>query len=55
MWEDPIIKELHETRKAMLAEFDGDFRAFFEYLRDEQVKNKRKIVKPPPRKKIEPS
>jgi hypothetical protein len=53
MWEDPIVKEIHEHRKAMLDEFNGDFRAFFEDLRDRQEKGGRKVVKLPKRSPVE--
>lgn len=44
MWEDPIIKEIHDHRKAMLDEFDGDFRALFDDLKRTQHESGRKVV-----------
>jgi len=53
MWEDPIVKEIHEHRKAMLDAFGGDFRALFEDLRDQQEKSGRKVVNLPKRSPVE--
>ncbi len=53
MWEDPIVKEIHEHRQAMLDEFDGDFRALFEDLRDQQEKSGHKVVNLPKRSPLE--
>lgn len=32
MWEDPIVKEVHETRARILARFGGDFHAYVKYI-----------------------
>jgi hypothetical protein len=32
MWEDPVVKEVHETRARILARFDGDFHAYVKYV-----------------------
>jgi len=44
MWEDPIVKEIHEHRQAMLARFNGDLKALFNSLWDQQERSGRKVV-----------
>lgn len=31
-WEDPIVKEVHETRARILARFGGDFHAYVRHI-----------------------
>ena len=47
MWEDPIVKEIHDHRQAMLDEVDGNLRALFQKLRDQQKKGDREVVNLP--------
>ena len=44
MWEDPLIKEIHEHRRALLDRFDGDVVALFDHWQERQKKNGRKVV-----------
>jgi len=44
MWEDHIVKEIHEHRQAMLDRFNGDLKALFNALREQQERSGRKIV-----------
>ena len=37
MWEDPIVAEIHRTRKAMAEKFNYDIGAFFADLRKRQA------------------
>ena len=53
MWEDPIVREIHAHRQAMLDRFDGDLRALFDYLRDKQEKGGRKVVRRPKREPVQ--
>ena len=53
MWEDPIVKEVHETRARILARFGGDFHAYVKYIQAVQEENKKRgvqYVSPPPRR-----
>jgi len=53
MQENPIIDEIHEHRQAMLEDFNGDLRALFESLRDQQEKSGRHVVKRPKHSPVE--
>ena len=37
MWEDPIVAEVHRTRKKLAAEYNYDLAAFFADLRTRQA------------------
>lgn len=53
MWEDPIVKEVHETRARILARFGGDFHAYVKYIEGIQTEKKKRGVQyasPPPRR-----
>lgn len=53
-WEDPIVREVHETRARLLARFGGDFSAYMRYIRSlEEQDRKRGIeyVSTPPRRR----
>jgi hypothetical protein len=45
MWEDPIVAEVHRIRRKILAEFDGDFGAYFKYIQSLEEENRRRGVK----------
>ena len=32
MWQDPIVEEVHVIREQLLAQFDGDFHKYCEYV-----------------------
>jgi hypothetical protein len=32
MWEDPIVAEIHEIRAQLLARFEGDVAAYYDYI-----------------------
>jgi hypothetical protein len=44
MWEDPIVKEVHETRARILARFGGDFHAYVRYVQALEAEDKRRGV-----------
>jgi len=50
MWEDPIVKEIREIRKAHAARFDYDLRAIYQDLKKQEKKSGRKVVSYPARK-----
>lgn len=59
MWEDPIVKEVHETRARILARFGGDFDAYVRYIQALEAEDRKrgvKYVSPPlrPRKRQKP-
>jgi hypothetical protein len=58
MWEDPIVKEVHETRARLLARFGGDFGAYLRHLQSLRAENEKRGFKyvslPPRRIKNEP-
>jgi len=37
MAEDMLVEEIHEIRRELAAEFQGDVHAFFEYLRQREA------------------
>jgi hypothetical protein len=37
--EDPVVQEIHQVRREIAAEFNGDVHAFFEYLRRREAAN----------------
>ena len=37
MWEDPIVAEVHETRKKLAAQFNFDVKAIFADMRKRQA------------------
>lgn len=52
-WEDPIVKEVHETRARILARFGGDFHAYVNYIKALEAEDKRlgvQYASPPPRR-----
>ena len=51
MTRDPIIDEIHRTRKKMLEEVGGDFDKLFDRLMAAQEKEKGRLGPEPPRRK----
>jgi hypothetical protein len=51
MTRDPIVEEIHEIRRKMLAECGGDFDKLFERLMAAQKKRKGRLVSKPPGRK----
>jgi hypothetical protein len=50
MWEDPIVAEVHQARRDILARFDGDMNAYFRHLRameEEERRRGRQIISTP--------
>jgi hypothetical protein len=47
MWTDPIVDELHKIRQANAERFNYDLDALFEYLKRQEKKGKRKVVRLP--------
>jgi len=55
MWEDPIVNEIHKHRREMLDRFNGDFDALFDYLKQKQGKNGRKVITLPKKEPVLPN
>ncbi len=53
MWEDPIVKEIHNHRREMLGRFNGDMDALFDYWLDKQEKSDREVVTLPKKAPVE--
>ena len=53
MWEDPIVKEVHEIRKRLAAEHGFDLKAIFADIYKRQALLGDRLVSP--RKRAEPS
>jgi hypothetical protein len=53
MWEDPIVAEIHRTRKQLAAQFNFDVRAIFADLRKRQASLGTRLVSP--KKRVEPT
>ena len=51
MTKDPIIEEIHHTRKKMLEECGGDFDKLFDRLKAAEAKEKGRLGPKPPRSK----
>jgi hypothetical protein len=51
MWEDPIVEEIHQTRKKLAAEFNFDIEAIFADLQKRQTALGERLV--PQMKSIE--
>jgi hypothetical protein len=47
MWTDPIVEEIHKIRQANAEKFNYDLDALFEYLKMQEKKGKRKVVRLP--------
>jgi hypothetical protein len=47
MWTDPIVDELHKIRQANTERFNYDLDALFDYLKRQEKKGKRKVVRLP--------
>ncbi|HUT33921.1 MAG TPA: hypothetical protein VNE39_10590 [Planctomycetota bacterium] len=54
MARDPIVEEIHEIRRKMLAECGGDFDKFFDRLMAAQKRRKGRLVSKPPRPRRRP-
>ena len=54
MARDPIVEELHQIRRKMLAECGGDFDKLCERLMAAQAKRKGRLVSKPPCRKPRP-
>ena len=50
MYEDSVLKELHETKDRIAAEYDYDVHKLVAAMREKQDKSGRKVVSPPPRR-----
>jgi hypothetical protein len=44
-WEDPIVAEVHEIRRQIMAEHDNDLGKYFASLMQRQAESGRKYVK----------
>lgn len=49
-WEDPIVAEIHEIRRQIMAEFNNDLGSYFRYLRavqkEEMARGRRYVAAP---------
>ena len=43
-WEDPIVKEIHETRERLAARFGYDVSALFAYIREREAEARKRGV-----------
>ncbi len=48
MWTDPIIEELHTLRQELVAKFNYDSQALWEYYQQQQLLQNRPLVSRPP-------
>ena len=48
MWKDPIVEEVRETRRQLLAEFNNDFDAYVRHMMREQEKLGDRLVRAAP-------
>ena len=55
MARDPIVEEIHEIRRRMLAECGGDFDKLFDRLLAAQKKRKGRLASKPARPKRRPA
>jgi hypothetical protein len=44
MWEDPIVKDVHETRARILGRFGGDVHAYADYIRALEAEDRKRGV-----------
>lgn len=44
MWQDPIVEEIHQTRRELAARFDFDVKAIFADLRERQASLGNRLV-----------
>ena len=57
MSEDPIVAEIHRTRRKIYERFNGDMAAYMDYLRemtDEERRRGRKVIDTPLRDRRKP-
>ncbi len=47
MWNDPIVEEIHKFRQAQAEKFNYDLQAMFDYLKEQEKKNRRRVVSLP--------
>jgi hypothetical protein len=50
MWKDPIVAEIHRTRRKIYERFNGDMAAYMDYLREmteEERRRGRKVIDTP--------
>lgn len=45
MWEDPIVAEVHQARREIMAEFDNDVEAYFRYIQAVEEENRKRGVR----------
>jgi len=48
MWQDPIVEEVREARRQILAEFNNDFDAYVRHMMREQEKLGDRLVRAAP-------
>ncbi|KJS18383.1 MAG: hypothetical protein VR69_00745 [Peptococcaceae bacterium BRH_c4b] len=41
---DPIVNEVRESRELILKKFNGDLENYFQFIRQEENKNKQKLA-----------
>jgi hypothetical protein len=55
IYDDPVVAEIHEIRKALFDECGGDPAAYRRRARERQAASGRRIITSPLRKRTEPS
>ena len=44
MWKDPIVEEIHKTRKLIAKEYDYDLNRILNHLRKKEIENSDRVV-----------
>ena len=44
-WKDPIVAEIHEIRRRIMAEFDNDLEAYFRFIQAVEEENRKRGVR----------
>jgi len=44
MWNDPIVEEIHKTRKKIAREYDYDLNRILNHLRKKEIENSDRVV-----------
>ncbi len=52
MWKDPIVEQIHKIRQEFAGNFNFDLKAMFEDLKEQEKKNRQRIVSLPIKRKI---
>lgn len=44
MWKDPIVEEIHKTRKQISRKYDYDLNRILNHLRKKEIENSSRVV-----------